>query len=154
MEDLLEWCPHCHVPEVPKHCIVRFEEVILEPLPERQWSALVANGKEELTPYREVNIFCIIFSSSITRASNTKKRRTGCHHDVWSGMETETECKTSVHDWTPVGCRGRVLRRVLCPLLGAPCCCNEGRKTLVGSSTCSSGLSADRNEIIVRAWNH
>jgi len=80
MKDLLEWGPHRHVPEVPKHCIVRFEEVILEPLPETQRSALVADSEEELTPYREANVFCIIFSSSITRASNTKKRRTDCHH--------------------------------------------------------------------------
>ncbi len=34
MQDLLERCPHCHLSEVPKHCVVRFEEVILEALPE------------------------------------------------------------------------------------------------------------------------
>jgi hypothetical protein len=86
MEDLLERCPHCHAPEVPKHCVVRFEEAILQPLPETQWSALVADGQEELTPYREANVFFMIFSSSITRASNTKKHRTDCHHGVWSGV--------------------------------------------------------------------
>jgi len=80
MEDLLEWGPHCHVPEVPKHCIVRFEEVILEPMPETQWSALVADSKEGLTPYREANVFCVIFSSSVTSAPNTKKHRTDRHH--------------------------------------------------------------------------
>ena len=52
----------------------------MEPLPETQWSVHVAGSKEGLTPYREVNVFCIILSSSVTRAPNTKKRRTDCHH--------------------------------------------------------------------------
>ena len=87
MKDLLEWGPHRHVPEVPEHCIVRFEEVILEPLPETQRSALVADSKEELTPYREANVFSMIFSPSITRVPNTKKRKTDCDNGIWSGME-------------------------------------------------------------------
>jgi len=80
MEDLLERHPHCYVPEVPKHCIVRFEEVILEPLPELgdAWSVLVSDSKEELIPYCQANFFYMIFSPSITRVSNTKKRRTDC----------------------------------------------------------------------------
>jgi len=94
MEDLLERRPHCHVPEVPNHCVVRFEEVIPQPLRETQWSALVANSKEKsITPYREVNVFCMIFSSSITSTSNTKKRSTGCHHGIWSAMERQ--CKSA-----------------------------------------------------------
>jgi len=87
MEDLLERYSHYYVPEVPEYCVVQFEEVILEPPPETQWSALMADSKEEPTPYREANVFRMIFSTSITRVSNIKKRRTDCDDGIWSGME-------------------------------------------------------------------
>jgi len=58
----------------------------------------------------------------------------------------------SVRDWTLVECRAGALRRVLRPSLGTPCYCIAGRKPLVvGGSTCSYSLSANRNGIFVRA---
>jgi len=150
MEDLLERYHYCYVPEVPKNYVVRFEEVILEPLPEKQWSTLVADSKEELTPYREANVFSVIFSPGYQIPRSVGPTVRMVFGQEWSDR---IECRTRVRDWTPAECRVRVLRRVLCPSLGTPC--REEKPLPVDRGcTCSYGLSANRNEIIVRAWGH
>ena len=105
MKDLLKWCFRRHVPEVLEHCVVWFEEVILQPLRDVVVSSRGNSREKRITPYREANVFCMIFSSSITRASNTKKRSTGCHQAIWSGMERRSK---NVGWAYVIGCRWRV----------------------------------------------